>query len=143
MKYKRPLAERFWGKVDVRGTNECWPWISTPHTGGYGAIKIDGINKQAHVVAFELIHGPIPDGFCICRSCDDRKCCNPSHLFVESRSDFFKRCRGRSNEKLDELMVHEIRAIEGRTLEMIAGQYAVSVSTVWRVRKHKAWVHVT
>jgi hypothetical protein len=34
----------------------------------------------AHRVAWMLTHGPVPDGLDILHSCDQKPCCNPTHL---------------------------------------------------------------
>lgn len=88
----RPLRERFWKHVAVRGPGECWQW-DKPHMFGYGVFRIEGKNLKAHRVAYELLIGPIPDGLTLdhechnrdksCeggRTCPHRACVNPSHL---------------------------------------------------------------
>src|SRR5438067_6003425 len=37
-----PLRQRFWGKVDLRGPDECWPWLASLHSAGYGQIRVGG-----------------------------------------------------------------------------------------------------
>jgi plasmid maintenance system antidote protein VapI len=79
----RPLADRFWEKVDRRGPDECWPFTGSRDARGYGHIGLGGRGKpqaKAHRVAYELSVGPIPPGLCILHSCDYPSCCNPAHL---------------------------------------------------------------
>ena len=72
---KRPLAERFWPKVDRRGPDECWPWLAAT-TYGYGVIgDEDARMMKAHRVAWSLIIGPIPDGLVLDHLCRNRACC--------------------------------------------------------------------
>src|SRR5690348_1907218 len=71
--------QRFWAKVDRRGPGECWTWQAT-QTNGYGQFKIDGKQRYAHRVSYELTVGPIPDGLQIDHLCRNRACVNPAHM---------------------------------------------------------------
>jgi hypothetical protein len=84
------------------GPDDCWLWISParagiyrirngrrraarPRKGGvnYGRIsrgRRDEGTAAAHVVAFELVHGPVPPGLVVRHRCGRSLCCNPRHL---------------------------------------------------------------
>jgi len=86
------FQERFWAKVDVRGPDDCWPWMgSTRPCGknwprGHGMIqRREGVNSKiyAHRAVMILTQGPIPEGKQvnhICPGGPNPQCCNPKHL---------------------------------------------------------------
>lgn len=91
-------AERFWEKVDVRGPDECWPWLAAVNRYGYGKFQLRGHDRKAHRVAYELVVGFIPDGLTIDHLCRERACCNPSHMEPVTNRENVLRGVGRSAE---------------------------------------------
>ena len=152
----RPLEERFWEKVDVRGGNECWEWRGARMPWGYGRLRVG--NKKcdyAHRVSYRLAFGGIPLGMFVCHRCDNPPCVNPQHLFVgtnlENRRDSVVKRRNRSPfplrgeanhaAKLTVAQVLEIRAAPGRPAD-IAARYGINWRTVSRIRRREYWSHV-
>lgn len=84
-------VERFWSKVDRSGGDDaCWPWMGYPRAGRYGRCKWQGKQIGAHVVAWMLSHGPVPDGLFVCHNCpggDNPRCCNARHLWIGTALD--------------------------------------------------------
>lgn len=80
----RTLAERLWARVERRGPGECWEWTAHRLPKGYGVF---GPGVVAHRVAWEVAHGPIPDGLHVLHTCDNPPCCNPGHLRLGTPQD--------------------------------------------------------
>jgi hypothetical protein len=58
---------------------DCRIWTGATER-GYGRISIDGANLRAHRVAWEQVHGPIPDGSTIDHLCKVKPCVNVEHM---------------------------------------------------------------
>lgn len=71
-------ARRFRASAQRQG--ECLVWTKSRRRNGYGQIKVNGRNRTAHRVAYELANGPIPDGLSIDHTCRNRACIEPRHL---------------------------------------------------------------
>jgi HNH endonuclease len=72
---------RFWSKVPI-GADGCWEWTAGRFSTGYGAFWCDMQLHGAHRVAYELAHGPVPEGLWVLHHCDNPPCVNPEHLHV-------------------------------------------------------------
>ena len=144
---------------------ECWVWPNGQTTGGYGVIwdRDRGVSKLAHRVAYEMFIGPIPEGLCVCHTCDNPLCVNPDHLWLGTRLDnnadrgrkgrtvsgeHFRHnpTRGSANvgAKLTEDQVRDIRRRirGGESNPDIAKIYGVARNTVSQIRTGASWSHI-
>jgi len=84
-------GKRFWSKVDIRDPEECWEWKAYKNKRGYGSFSFRKVPRLAHRIAW-MIHykSEISEDMCVCHSCDNPTCCNPSHLFLGTQADNVK-----------------------------------------------------
>lgn len=61
-------------------TDHCWIFTGQINNKGYGLIWFRGSKRAAHVVAYELLVGPIPTGLELDHLCRNTKCIRPEHL---------------------------------------------------------------
>lgn len=60
---------------------------------GYGGLTVRGKFTTAHRISWALFNGRYPKKqMDICHTCDNRKCINPKHLFIGTRSDNMMDC---------------------------------------------------
>lgn len=151
----RDRAERFWEKVDRSGGDAaCWNWQAYHHRSGYGRFGWkSGKVYFSNRAAYELTHGPIPDGLYVLHSCDNRSCCNPAHLFLgtarDNTADMFSKGRARPGHvpgvlngraKLTIEQVTAIRQARGkRTQQSLADEYGVAQTTISGVMRGVNW----
>lgn len=153
---RKPLADRFWAKVEKAGEDDCWPWISTKNRGGYGAIGLGGKAEgkdMAHRVSYRLHFGDIPEGKWVLHSCDNPSCVNPKHLRIgtplENTFDAISRARfvnppkqdGEKNikAKLKLEDVQYVRAHPEIKATFLAAKYGVDVSTIHKIVSGVTW----
>lgn len=160
---RKSLKDRFWARVDKSGGRDaCWPWTGAVTHSGYGDFST-GTFRRAHRAAYFFTSGAIPDGLCVCHACDNRRCCNPAHLWLGTQADNVSDmyAKGRRNgfkykarapkdiargedhpcAKLDLAKVLIIRELPG-TCASVGAMFGVSESQVHRIRKRQAWAHV-
>lgn len=148
------LRARFEANVEQGEPDACWPWTGTIRRKGYGQLSHQRRAILAHRLAWELAHGPIPEGLQVCHRCDNPPCCNPAHLFLGTAADNQrdKRQKGRAargeanggGRKLTEADVVAMREelAAGATLTDLSGRFGVSLPMVAAIRDRRKWSHV-
>jgi hypothetical protein len=159
---KSDLA-RFWSKVDIRGPDECWPWLGRRKEWGYGMFTIHGRNTTAHRVAWWMHTGVWPGEKKVRHVvCDNPPCCNPAHLAegtdADNVRDMMEKGRNRSHgelpslrgegnpsAKLTESDVREIlvRFDAGEAGAALAEEKGVCKDTAYRILRGERWKHVS
>jgi hypothetical protein len=157
------VAARFWRRVQ-KGP-DCWRWTGGKKRRPDGSLSygVAGLGRRqqtalAHRVAWEIVHGPIPDGKVVCHDCDNPLCVRPEHLFLGTRADNLRdmRQKGRGyvnsfpcgsahpKARLTAEDVREIRTAraDGVTLSALASRFGVHISTIGSIARRTTWRHV-
>lgn len=162
---KEKDRKRFFSKVKF--TKDCWEWTAstgrTKSTKGrkdrntYGRFRLDGKLLKAHRISYEFFKGSIPDGKCVCHTCDNPRCVNPAHLWAgtntENMRDKIEKGRhggpgnvGEDNpaQKYTEEMVIDMREhfAKGFSMKAISRKFNVPYSTTVCIIRRQRWTHI-
>ena len=107
----RPLADRFWEKVDVRSPSECWEWTASRNPRGDGQISYGNKILRAHRVSYELNKGVIPEGMQVLHACHNRGCVNPKHIRLGTNADNMIDMAKANRSGVSKLSLKEVAAI--------------------------------
>ena len=95
MNYPQNIVDQFWNNVIYPGNDQdCWEWQSiASYEGGNYQFYISGYG-QIHIqkFAYEYFNGSVKKHKIIFKTCNNRKCVNPNHLYVsEDREQILER----------------------------------------------------
>jgi len=152
----RYTYEDFWAQVDVSAPEKCWEWRSHVNACGYGKVTWHGKSYTVHRLSawFSGIIKNIYSLEHILHECDNRRCCNPDHLFAgttqENTRDKVNKGRQAKGAKqhlakLTDSQITEIRSkyVPYKTsLRVVGEQYGVGISTIHAIVKNQTWKHV-
>lgn len=105
---------------------------------GYGVVKVAGRTRYTHVVEWEAVNGPVPEGEELDHLCRQTLCGEPSHL--DPVQHVINAQRG-ATAKLNAAMVLAIRASSESTAEL-ADRYGVARRTINNVRSGVRWSNI-
>ena len=86
-------VRRFWDQVDVKGEDECWPWLGGTKKGGSESVAYcpspfhSSKSQSAMRVAFWLSRGYTGKHRISTQSTCEKFCCNPKHLTAQGLED--------------------------------------------------------
>ena len=148
--YFEAAKKRFWAKVDKRGKNECWEWLSVTTHDGYGRIWFHEKFMGAHRFSWMIHHDSGPGELCVCHTCDNPICVNPNHLFLGTITDNMQDRISKTGwqRTFVKLSAEEVTAIRHRyekeiiSSRKLGTEYGVSHVQILRIIKRISRRHV-
>lgn len=146
MKESNQIKETLFKRTQRVG--DCLVWTGATDPGGYGHFGLNRKTVLAHRISYTIFNGPIPEGMCVCHTCDNRRCIEPKHLFVgtkkDNAQDAVSKGRLKKNDvKLNWAKVDEIRqrySEGGCTHRSLATEFGVCNATIWDIINHNHWI---
>jgi predicted XRE-type DNA-binding protein len=152
------VINNFWRKIDLTSEDKCWEWKAYINKQGYGWMNVGNKrSKPSHRVS-ALIHNliqSIDDVLQVLHKCDNRKCCNPHHLFVGTHTDNMKdkaakgRAKGKphpgENNPMAKLKQSDVNLIRGLyfsaqfSQSKLAKNFGVQQSHISRIVTNVRW----
>lgn len=159
---KRKTFDDVWKLIAKGGEDECWEWQGCKNSTGYGSITISQKIYSAHRISFALSNPGLIGMTApkdkklkqfVLHKCDNRLCCNPSHMFLGNYDDNNKdaKSKGRSCApkgaahklaKLTQEQANQIRQIykPGMTFVELGKMFNIHANNIARVVKNRAYL---
>jgi len=90
MEITQKYIARLKSRLVINQKTNCHEWSGCLRL-GYGCMSVNTEGKSksylCHRIAYHVHHGSIPHGASILHKCDNKKCCNPEHLYAGDARD--------------------------------------------------------
>lgn len=116
--------------------SNCWLWTKSVDPEGYGCFWMDNRTWRAHVAAWTIYRGEVPEGLFVLHKCDVPGCVNPDHLFLgtqlDNRHDSIS--KNRQFCKLTREQLSEVRS-SPEPCTVLAKKFGVDPSYLTKIRR--------
>ncbi len=154
--------QRLLSNIEIN-SNGCWNWEGFIAPSGYGKITAIRLGVQStHRLSWLIHKGKIPDGRWVLHTCDNKKCCNPDHLYLGTVKENVKDAMERgqfpkgpnkkkgfigSKHPLTELNEDKVRYIKflcknNFNRSEICSFFGVKKHVIGQIARNKTWKHV-
>lgn len=148
---------RFWLKINIKSTNECWETNHTIDRYGYGYMKWQTKATKVHRIAYCLYNNVTLESiadFVIRHTCDNRRCCNGKHLILGKPEDntqdqkdrdriLYGQAHGNAIFKNSDIVEIFELSKSGKSNKEIAAYFKCSASTINYIVSGKSWSRTT
>lgn len=151
IEWSHRFITKFTVPAGATGGIDCWEWTGALSR-GYGSFSTGSRHTElAHRLSYRAFRGEIPQGACVLHRCDNRRCVNPTHLFLgtylDNNRDMITKQRDRcigernTNAKLTRDQVDEIRLriASGESHRSIAAGYGIRKDAVSKIATGRTW----
>src|SRR5690606_1904894 len=87
------LSNRILVRIITNSESGCWLWVGDTRN-GYGRIRTYANKKvtyhRAHRYVYEILVGPIPEGYHLHHICENTLCVNPEHMEPKTQEEHNK-----------------------------------------------------
>lgn len=104
---REDIIGKLMSRVFICPDTECWIWTGSTsgsgRGGGYGRMCLDGQTVATHLVSYTHFYGYIPGKKQVDHKCNNRLCCNPTHLELVTHLQNQKRRAKRANNAISSI----------------------------------------
>jgi len=158
---KRKTLADVWQLISIKGDDDCWEWQGCKNSTGYGSMTASQKTYSAHRIVFYLTYPNVislqapsdkKSKQFILHKCDNRLCCNPSHMMLGNYDDNNKdaAAKGRSKApkgaehklaKLTQDQARKVREIHktGLTFVQIGKMFNIHANNISRIVKMRGY----
>lgn len=116
----------------------CWLWQRSRNGAGYGVVRRGGKTLYCHVLCWESVNGPVPEGMELDHVvCQNKQCCNPGHLEPVTHAANCQRALGRVNHEIAQRIRDERKFL---SVIRLAEKLGVSRGCVYAIIHGRTWI---